>query len=70
VFPIGVVKRYLKMEKKQTTIPCPLLIGAYNKFVGRRDLKDKEQRDAELKFVIKDGAGQFSHGFLRYQYKR
>jgi hypothetical protein len=41
VFPVGVVKRYLKMEMKQTRIPHPLLIGEYNKFMGGADLMDE-----------------------------
>jgi hypothetical protein len=29
------------MEKKQTIIPCPLLIEEYNKFMGGMDLMNK-----------------------------
>jgi hypothetical protein len=42
VFPVGVVKKYSEAEKKQTTIPCPILIRGYCKFMGGTDLMDEK----------------------------
>lgn len=41
VKPISYVHRYSQKEKKKISVPRPLMIGEYNKYMGGTDLMDQ-----------------------------
>jgi hypothetical protein len=67
VSPVGIMKRYWKIEKKQTTILHPLLIVKYNKFMDGTDLMDENVNRYIIGICSKNGCGQFSCCCWMYQ---